>query len=170
MVIEPMKNAKKSPPAHPTERASNDPRARRRQAKSATADEPARAEDDTTRRNSDIGQSQDVDAIAAPAERPDVKAPPSRAPDTSNTDDVPTVEASMKVSLQNAGTPPHQDFSKAPPQSERVAGSEKPAPSATDSPVDGLSSTGTDGEARVSNDPRGRHDTAQKDGSDDLKD
>ena len=147
-MIEPTKDAKKKTPTHPTERASNDPRARRRAAKSATAKQPTDADADTTQRNSAIQESPGFDAPAT-AETPDAQAAQPGTPEPSGSpDDTPTVQASFKVSLRSPDTEPVPD-PEAPPVEVPDA----------DSPI------------RASNDARAEHqDEAQESGSEDSKD
>ncbi|MEE9255014.1 MAG: ribonuclease E/G, partial [Pseudomonadales bacterium] len=174
VVIEPSKDAKRSAPSHSTEQASNDPRARRRQAPSATADAPVPARDETTRRNPDVAELPGVDANPAPAGAAEVqtaRATELPAPEASgSSDDVPTVEASFKVSLRSASRP-GEDSAQASPKPKVVASNDEPVPSAEESADDALvGNTRSDTQVRASNDPRAsRRAQARQGGSEGSK-
>ena len=99
-MIEPAKDAKKRRLSHSTERASNDPRARGNAA-TATANENVVSSDETTRRNRELDETSAA-SVQAEANAPTTDVDASDAGDLhASADNVPTVEASFKVSLQS---------------------------------------------------------------------
>ena len=144
-MIEPTKDAKKSPPSHSIERASNDPRAR---GNAATAKEDVVSNDETTRRNQELDKPSAATAQAK-VDAPEVDAPTQGVQATdagdsrASADNVPTVEASLKVSLQKMNVPRDDTSESKAAQdeeaSQRATKQEADAPDALD---------------RASNDPR----------------
>lgn len=140
-----LKDAMKSLPTHSMDRASNDPRTRRRQQAMSSTD--AADSEETTRRNPDVEPWQDAgerENAGAPVDTPDSPSSSASPAPTPSPDDVPTVQASLKVSLQPAGRETTEDA--------------QPAESAQVSEGD---DGDTEAQTRASNDPRARLQASQ---------